>query len=337
MKVKYFFVLLFCLITGLSFAQLHDPDIYSLNPNVKWTFVNNSANEVVIRFKNNVEFRLDPNGGYRWFTPRWLIDTIGYRAETDYISGYSYVYTSFPSGRRYWLYNYSALNQNSINQVWNGLIAVFYDAGNEQNSRLSGNPLVEQPLNSVYCGVACIQMVENYYFNRHNSLDSIWNNITYISSLGRRIGATYLIAQYLESRNLSTSIVRFSDLNVILSYCEAFQIPAIMNIRAGENSSEGHFVVFSGYSSETGFIRIKDPADRNRLRLSYRTLEQYFTRLTSRDEIGGNTIIIASDKFIIPIDLFCSYCGYKNVIDELLIDAISGLICINCDNSFSVQ
>jgi len=335
MKSKLLSVFFIFFIIELAFSQ-NDPDIYSNNPNFRWVLVNNSSHEVVITFKNNKEFKLDPYGGYRWFSPIWLVNTMEYRAESSNTSSYSFVWTNFPTGRRYWSYNF--YDPNRVIQVWNGPIAIFYNKENRQiNSRLNRIPLVQQAANSNYCGIACLQMVENYYFSRSNSLDNIWREISSTSSLGRIVGKTYLMGKYVKNNNLFSSVVRFSDLSRILYYCEAFQIPAIMNVRSSANSSLGHYIVFAGYDPETGLVRVKDPNYINIVTYNYSDLEYLFTKLNANDEIGGNIIILPSDKMIIQKNTHCIYCNYVNTVDELIIDAISGLICINCDSFFQVQ
>jgi TolB-like protein len=124
MKLRCIFVLLLSFIAELLFAQ-KDPNIYGNNPDFKWTFVNSSSHTVIIIFKNDIGFRLNPNGGSRWFTTPWLIDTIGYRSENDRISGYSNVNMGFPSGRKYWLYNYFVPDGGKVKQIWSGGVATF--------------------------------------------------------------------------------------------------------------------------------------------------------------------------------------------------------------------
>jgi hypothetical protein len=335
MKSKFLIVLYFCFIIELAFSQ-NDPNVYGNNPNFRWVLVNHSSNEVTVTFKNNEGFKLDPDGAYQWFSPVWLVNTMKYKAEANNTSGYLFVWTNFPAGKRYWSYNFH--DADRVIQVWNGSIGIFYDKNNKlANSKLNRISLVRQAANSNYCGVACLQMVENYYFGRSNSLNNIWKEISNTSSMGRIVGRTYLMGKYAKNRNLSSSIVRFSDLSKVLYYCEAFQIPAIMNVRLSRDSSLGHYIVFAGYDPETGLVRVKDPNDVNTVAYNYRDLAYLFTKLRDSDEIGGNIIILPSDRMIIKKDVRCPNCNYINSVDELITDAITGLICMNCDRFLKIQ
>jgi hypothetical protein len=100
MKFKYMVFLLLTFTAGLAFAQ-KDPNIYSSNPDTSWTFINASTYPVIILFKNNVGFRLVPNGGQRTFSITWLVDNTENNAEDEQPS-VGYVSTIFPSGRKYW-------------------------------------------------------------------------------------------------------------------------------------------------------------------------------------------------------------------------------------------
>ena len=46
------------------------------------------------------------------------VDTIGYRAEDNSTSGYSWVITNFPSGRKYWSFNYYVPDGGKSKVFW---------------------------------------------------------------------------------------------------------------------------------------------------------------------------------------------------------------------------
>jgi len=204
------------------------------------------------------------------------------------------------------------------------------------NGKLNSINLVEQPDGNL-CGVACIKMVENYYFNSSNSFINIWQEISDISPNGRRYGKTYKMGKYLESKNLYTGIIRFSDLKKILIFCENNQIPAIMNVHSFENASFGHFVVFTRYLSNDKNVGIRDPENSDRKSVNLNVLRKNFRRTSFTDEIGGNIIILACDNFNNIKEYKCKNCGKTNIVDMRILDAISGLICTNCDEFISAR
>jgi len=204
------------------------------------------------------------------------------------------------------------------------------------NRKLNSINLIKQPDGNT-CGAACIKMVENYYFDNSNSFNNIWQEISDISSKGRISGKTYKIGKYLENRDLYTSIIRFSDLKKILSYCETNQIPAIMNVHSFENASFGHFVVFTQYLANEKLVGIRDPENNKRELVNFNVLRKNFKKTSSKDEIGGNIIILASEKLNNRKEYICKNCNKINIVDAQILDAISGLICTNCDNFISVR
>ena len=206
------------------------------------------------------------------------------------------------------------------------------------NSRkLSAIRLVEQPADSQLCAVANIKMVEEYYFGSSNGWDYIFDQVSSISSQGRRNSANYLVGNYLEKRDLYSSIVRFSDLAKILNYLEENQIPAIMSIQVVGNPLLGHSVLFAGYDSATGYVTIKDPENRNRTSIHYNDLENSFIKVSDAAEIGGNIMVIASDKFISVMKAPCGICGKLFVYDAAIREAIQYVFCNVCDRGFSVR
>ena len=203
--------------------------------------------------------------------------------------------------------------------------------------KLSNIVLVEQPRGSLLCGAACIKMAENYFFNESNTLDYIFDQVSLVSVRGRKYNATYKMGSYLENRDLLTSIVKFSNLKKVLDYCEANQIPALMNIQDVSNPLLGHFIVFAGYNSKTDLITVRDPLDPGRKTIKYNDLEKSFVKTSSMSELGGNTMVIPNDIMINKLDFLCGYCGKNNVIDGEMLSGVMGLICNNCDHYVSVR
>ncbi len=200
------------------------------------------------------------------------------------------------------------------------------------SGRLDTMALVQQPRNSLFCGAACIGMVENYYFNASNSLDYIFERVSLKSVQGRRYNATYKMGAYLENTGLISSIVKFSDLGKMLNYCEENQIPAIMNIQDVKDQLLGHFIVFTGYNPDTGIITILDPQDSNRRTIRYNDLKNDFIKTSDRSELGGNIMILSSDRISTGGVISCKNCNKENIFDTSLLQAITGIICNGCDS-----
>jgi len=180
------------------------------------------------------------------------------------------------------------------------------------------------------CGVACVKMLENYFFGSSNDWDYISDRIVLTTPGGYEASGTGEIGAYLESRGLFTSITKFSDLTKMLTYCEENQIPAIMLTQAVGNPLLGHYVVFAGYNSADGYIAIRDPANKNRTRIHYDDLAALFIQVSEDADIGGNEMIIASDRFIAVKEVTCPDCGKINIFDEAILEALILIECTNC-------
>jgi len=203
--------------------------------------------------------------------------------------------------------------------------------------KLDSIVLVEQPPGSNLCGVANVKMVEEYFFGSSNDWDFIFDQVSFISSQGNRVSSTAKMGNYLEKRDLYSSIIRFSNLQTILNYCEEYQIPAIMNIQSTGSPLLGHYVVFAGYDSDTGYVTIRDPANRNRTSIHYNDLQNAFTKVSNNAEIGGNIMILASDRLISERWFPCGNCGKRNVVDGAILEAIQHFGCNNCDTTWFPQ
>ena len=212
------------------------------------------------------------------------------------------------------------------------------DAGN--NRQLSSIEYVQQPQNSVYCGAANIMMVENYFFNQSNSMAYIFSEVSGVSTMGNLVNMTYKMGNYLESKGLYTSIVRFSDsgLKTILNYCESNQVPAIMNVQSEGNPQLGHYILFTGYNQSDNTISVLDPGNRNRRSITYENLVNIFSRVSPTAENGGNIVILANDRVIGEWkEITCGSClktiGYDSAIEE----AILHLGCTGCDVAWFID
>jgi hypothetical protein len=155
--------------------------------------------------------------------------------------------------------------------------------------------------------------------------------------LGRHVNATYLIAQYLAKNGLYVTIIRFSDLESILNYCENNQIPSIMQINDVYNPMLGHSVVFVGYRQTDRIILILDPNNPFRRSINFYNLKTSFMPISPESEITLNIMILASDRLINKREIQCQFSGTMNIVDEVILDDIQGLFCINCDRFFSVN
>ena len=205
------------------------------------------------------------------------------------------------------------------------------------NRRLNSIDLVQQPPDSLLCGAANAKMVMNYFFSDSDDIYNIYQQVTAISTMGRRYNANYLIAQYLEKNKLNVSMIRFSDLEAILNYCEKNQTPAIMNIQVETDPLLGHLILFTGYKVDEDIVRILDPENISRTSIQFKTLSDSFIKISDNAEIGGNIMILASDKLKSKQKFICKNCKKENSVETEILNAIQGLICINCDRFVSVH
>jgi ABC-type bacteriocin/lantibiotic exporter with double-glycine peptidase domain len=139
-------------------------------------------------------------------------------------------------------------------------------------NKLTKIKLIKQPINTDFCGVACIKMILEYYHYEHDNFENIWNIISDSSPIGRIYCKTNKMGQYLKNIGLDVTIIKYSNLKLILEYCLRKSIPAIMNIYSFENNSMGHFVVFINYADNSVIIR--DPENSNRITVTYKDLEK---------------------------------------------------------------
>ena len=195
---------------------------------------------------------------------------------------------------------------------------------------LTSIKLIKQPKNSLYCGAACINMVQNFYDKDNVGLEEVWNYISDKSPYGRRYCKTYKMGMYLEKRQLLTSIIRFNELDIILKYCKEKRIPGILNIHSFENKKLGHFVLFINYND--GVVIIRDPENEKRVAVKISELEELFIKNTDNNEIGGNIIILTSKNTENNSHQICIKCNSINVLHSDLKDKISGFICKYCDS-----
>jgi len=203
---------------------------------------------------------------------------------------------------------------------------------------LSAIDLVEQPWESPLCIGANVKMIEEYFFGVSNNWDYIFDRVSYSSPQGRTISSMRKVSFYLEKRNLYSSLVQFSDLYKILSYCDANQLPAIMNIQIDGNPLLGHSVLFAGYDSNNDCITIRDPENENRTEINYDDLLRRFGSVSIESELGmGNIMTIVSDRITDERGFFCAYCGKANYVDGAILDAITGLFCNMCENFIEVR
>jgi len=145
------------------------------------------------------------------------------------------------------------------------------------------------------------------------------------------------MAQYLENKGLYSSIIRFTDLETILNYCEENQILAIILIQSVGNSLLGHYVIFIQYTKDKGLIKIIDPADRSREWINFNELKNSFIKVSPNAEIEGNILILPSETLILKQEYICTNCGKKNNVDIVILYAIQHIFCNNCDVGFTVQ
>lgn len=193
--------------------------------------------------------------------------------------------------------------------------------------------LIKQPENTPYCGAACIGMVLIYFNKSYGGVEEIWSEISDNSSTGRIYCKTYKIGKFIETMGLAASIIRYSNLNGILEYCEKKQIPAILNHHSFENASLGHFTVFVKHNVNS--IIIRDPENENRHSVNINDLEKAFLRNNDNDEIGGKIIILVSENLENRKTYECPKCTKQNSLDIQVFESgkiIESLICTNCDS-----
>jgi len=104
-----------------------------------------------------------------------------------------------------------------------------------------------------------------------------------------------------------------------------------MFIQTVNNPLLGHIVLFAGYNSATGYVTIRDPENSNRTSIHYDDLVNLFKKVSFTSEVGGNDMIIVSDRMISGREYSCWNCGKTGVIDEAILNAIAFFICNNCD------
>ena len=193
--------------------------------------------------------------------------------------------------------------------------------------------LLKQPKGSLLCGVYCIKMIECYYRKPKKNDEEIQEKIVASSPNGRMYSATYKIGKYLNDLKLDTSIIKFVHLKPILQFCEAHQIPAIMNIHSFSKTEFGHFVVFVKFIDNA--IIIRDPENK-RTTINYSDMENSFKKKDEEDEVMGNIIILPVDVIQEKRECVCYKCDFVNIIDVNIINYVEALICLNCDSLINV-
>lgn len=198
--------------------------------------------------------------------------------------------------------------------------------------------LIKQPSGSNWCGASCLAMIMKYLGVPFSDQEEIWNNISDVSPNGRQYCKTYKIGKYANDKGLLSTIIRYKQLQPLLSYCEKNQVPTILNHHSFENKELGHFTVFVKYNGASVIIR--DPENEKRTSVKYNDLEVSSQKSSVSDEIGGNIAIVINTGEIDSINFPCPNCLQVNKIDKGLLaikDAIECLICHECDSGISIE
>jgi len=207
--------------------------------------------------------------------------------------------------------------------------ATMQDTNTHPAKKLDSIAWIQQP-NASTCGAANVQMVMRYYFSQSEDIFTIFDEIADTSSMGRRVNRSYKIGKYLEKNHLNVSIIRFTDLETILAYCEYYQVPAIMNIQTTRNKLYGHYVLFIQHIPHEEFVKIRDPNDRFRRWIHYDDLQNSFIKTSPKSEVGGNIMILARNTANSTRNYPCAQCKNVNRVDTELTKAIRGIFCTQC-------
>ena len=192
---------------------------------------------------------------------------------------------------------------------------------------------IQQPEGNT-CAATCVKMIMDYYYGHSEDIYTIFQKVSNLSSQGRLVNSDNKVAQYFENNGLYSSLIRFTDLETILNYCEDNQIPAIMCIQDVKNNLLGHAVIFIQYIKDKGLIRIIDPKDGSREWVSFNELENSFIKVSPNAEVSGNGIILPSKTLIHKGEYTCLNCGKKKNVDVEILHAIQYIYCNNCFSTY---
>ena len=189
---------------------------------------------------------------------------------------------------------------------------------------------IKQHHKQLDCGVACIMMVLSHYDKECPIRDEIWEHISGHTRNRDMNCKTYKMGAFLEECGLLTSIIKYSNLDALLTYCEENQIPAIFNIHSFDNENFGHYVIFIRYNNSR--IILCDPGYNNgRRSIRIEELEKKFIKNDENDEIGGNIVIICSENMSEGTGYLCKVCNRENILHNDLKDKSIGFVCKFCD------
>lgn len=151
-------------------------------------------------------------------------------------------------------------------------------------------PYIKQPKNSQKCGLACASMLLNHYVGKKIDQEVAFQQIKTTSELNRFYCKTHKISDYLTNAGLPSTVVRFLDLKLFISFCNENNIAPILNHRDLNNNIGGHFSVVKNITEN--ILIINDPENKNITSVSIEKMVKHINKKGPYDEIGGNIAIV---------------------------------------------
>lgn len=120
-------------------------------------------------------------------------------------------------------------------------------------------PHVQQPINSAWCGAACLKMIYELY-NIPCSLEEIWNEVKGIDERTHDVNCRlYLMGRHVRKMNLNPCVISTPNPIQTLDACFNAGLHVVTLFRSDLQSNLAHFVVVTGWDSDRIFFN--DPWD----------------------------------------------------------------------------
>lgn len=139
-----------------------------------------------------------------------------------------------------------------------------------------------------YCGAAALAMVYQSY-GVDVTQQIIWEGIASNSADGGQCAHTNSLAMDALRRGFAALILRAKQPWKMLEVCDREGIRAILNLRIGRNSHQGHYAVLFGLDGDHAVLH--DPQFGGKRRVSREELLDLWEPLSSESEITGNVLL----------------------------------------------